>query len=87
MVYFFDNSFFRVTRDTKTYDEQNFKVHHMCQFFDSKKLLKNHEDKNHRITNRKIVQLKSLILVITTATNCWLSEVILSTDRTVLSVI
>jgi hypothetical protein len=57
------------------------------QFFDSKKLLKNHKDKNHRITNRKIVQLKSLILVITTATNYWLSEVILSTDRTVLSVI
>ncbi len=57
------------------------------QFFDSKKLLKNHKDKNHRITNTKIVQLKSLILVITTATNYWLSEVILSTDRTVLSVI
>ena len=31
------------------------------QYFQSKKELKNHKDKNHRITNTKIVQFKGLI--------------------------
>ena len=32
------------------------------QYFQSKKELKDHKDKNHRITNTKIVQFKGLIL-------------------------
>jgi hypothetical protein len=34
-------------------------------FFDSKKNLKDHKDKNHRITDSKIVGLKALIVLIT----------------------
>lgn len=49
----------------------------------SKKELREHKYKNHRITNSKIVQLKGLISVITTTTYCWLYEVLLlSTEST-----
>jgi hypothetical protein len=34
------------------------------RFFDSKKALKEHIDKNHRITDSKIVGLNSLIAII-----------------------
>jgi hypothetical protein len=34
-------------------------------FFDSKKNLKDHKDKNHRITDSKIVGLKATIVLIT----------------------
>jgi hypothetical protein len=44
------------------------------KFFDSKRELKDHIDKNHRITNTKIVQLNGLIAITTTID--WLSEVL-----------
>ena len=43
------------------------------KFFDSKRELKDHIDKNHRITNTKIVQLNGLIAITTID---WLSEVL-----------
>jgi hypothetical protein len=48
----------------------------------SKKELREHKDRNHRITNSKTVQLKGLIPVITTTTYCWMYEVLLSTEST-----
>jgi hypothetical protein len=45
------------------------------QFFDSKKELKEHKDKNHRITDSKLVGLKQLIVIIITITD-WLSAVL-----------
>ena len=55
------------------------------EFFQSKKGVKEHKDRNHRITNSKIVQLKGLILGITTMNGCWLSKVILSFESPALS--
>ena len=37
-------------------DKDNFNMHHMWPIFQSKKGLKDHKDKNHRMTNSKIVK-------------------------------
>jgi hypothetical protein len=49
---------------------------HICgHFFNSKRELKEHKDKNHRITNSKLVGLKWLILIIMTMITEWLSAI------------
>jgi hypothetical protein len=45
-------------------------------FFNSKRELKEHKDKNHRITNSKLVGLKWLILIIMTMITEWLSAIL-----------
>jgi hypothetical protein len=45
-------------------------------FFNSKRELKEHKDKNHRITNSKLVGLKGLILIIMTMITELLSAVL-----------
>jgi hypothetical protein len=45
-------------------------------FFNSKRELKEHKDKNHRITNSKLVGLKGLILMVITIITDWLSAVL-----------
>jgi hypothetical protein len=42
------------------------------EFFHSKRELKEHKDKTHRITNSKIVGLKGLIPIITITITDWL---------------
>jgi hypothetical protein len=46
------------------------------EFFNSKRELKEHKDKNHRITNSKLVGLKGLILIVITIITDWLSAVL-----------
>jgi hypothetical protein len=44
------------------------------EFFDSKREIKDHKNKNHRITGSKLAGLKGLILIITITD--WLSAVL-----------
>jgi hypothetical protein len=46
------------------------------EFFNSKRELKEHKDKTHRITNSKLVGLKGLILIVITIITDWLSAVL-----------
>ena len=45
-------------------------------FFNSKRELKEHKDKNHRITNSKLLEFKWLILIIMTMITEWLSAIL-----------
>jgi hypothetical protein len=59
--------------ETQEIANKNSRCNICGEFFQSKKALKVHKDKNHRITNSKIVGLKSLTVIITI--NDWFSAV------------
>ena len=46
------------------------------QFFDSKKELKEHKHRNHRITDSKIIELKGVIILLLVTSYCSLSELL-----------